>query len=282
MRHRAPVLRWATPLLGVVVTAALFSTPALAAGAGVIVFDRCQPGSLPSGICSIQPDGRGLRQLTHSGEGNPTVSSKGELAFECGDTFSGGLCVRGPRRIRQVTRYGNDPVWSPSGAELLFEDCTQGHIAGGLCTVNVETDKVHRLTGNGAEAWPAWSPNGRQIAFAIEESDDPAAGIWVMNSRGGGARHLYAGQATGPAWSPNSAQIAYTQLFNGVYVINANGTRNHQLVADGEAQEPWWSPNGKRIVYSNGTLQVVWAQGGSPHTLSKVYGLDPVWAARLG
>jgi Tol biopolymer transport system component len=54
---------------------------------------------------------------------------------------------------------------------------------------------------------PAWSADGRRIAFVTEDS------LLVMRADGGGVRRLYRikdGAVAGPAWSPDGRSIAFS------------------------------------------------------------------------
>ena len=90
--------------------------------------------------------------------------------------------------------------------------------------MNADGTGVTRLTYNddGGDAHPAWSPDGRLIAFATNRPANPtnpsdvtcyaqASEIWVMNADGLALRNLSntcRGEAW-PAWSPNGAEIVF-------------------------------------------------------------------------
>ena len=65
---------------------------------------------------------------------------------------------------------------------------------------------VRRLTSSARDDdHPAWSPNGRRIAFGREGA------LFVVPAEGGRARRLGRGfgDAADPAWSPNGKLVAY-------------------------------------------------------------------------
>ena len=59
------------------------------------------------------------------------------------------------------------------------------------------------------ETAPAWSPDGRKIAFARNGSGDD--GIYVMDADGSDVRRLTSGQDLEPSWSPDGTQLAFTR-----------------------------------------------------------------------
>ena len=96
---------------------------------------------------------------------------------------------------------------------------------------------------------PAWSPDGRQIAFYRFVYDDFASGVYVMNSDGSDPRAVALPFAFSPSWSPDGATIAfYSWQFSGIGLVNADGSgmRTH-LSADWSYPE--WTPDG-RLMFS--------------------------------
>jgi TolB protein len=97
---------------------------------------------------------------------------------------------------------------------------------------------------------PAWSPNGRSIAFASKR--DGRFHVYVMAAEGGEARRLTSGPEddTRPSWSPDGRRIAFARAGE-LYSIPAGGGKPHRITRElgGDAGDPAWSPDGKLIAY---------------------------------
>lgn len=86
-----------------------------------------------------------------------------------------------------------------------------------LQTVNAETGDVNQLSSeNYDDHSPAWSPDGKTIAFVSNRSEDADLtpgyqDLWLIPSDGGAVRRLtkQSGHMQCPVWSPDGAEIAY-------------------------------------------------------------------------
>ena len=66
----------------------------------------------------------------------------------------------GQRRLTRNTVGDSNPVWSPDGRRIAFENNWQVNV------MNADGSRQRRLTRNGGRNFaPAWSPDGQQIAF---------------------------------------------------------------------------------------------------------------------
>jgi TolB protein len=112
-----------------------------------------------------------------------------------------------------------------------------------------------RLTDDpGLDVEPAWSPDGKRIAFASDRAG--SLDIYVMDADGSNpVRRTQGGLNSSPAWSPDGKKIAFSSLREGqygIYVMDLEGDwANPALVGydQGWNSHPAWSPDGKRIAF---------------------------------
>jgi TolB protein len=108
---------------------------------------------------------------------------------------------------------------------------------------------------------PAWSPNGRQIAYVSFEQGRPA--IWLQEVFTGRREKLtgYKGINGAPAFSPDGRRLALTLSKDGnpdIFVLDLASRTLRALTRHWAIDtEPAWSPDGKQIVFTSD-------RGGSP------------------
>jgi TolB protein len=113
------------------------------------------------------------------------------------------------------------------------------------------------IVGHGRNWLPAWSPDGKQIAFSSSRDGNEA--IYAMNTDRTGLRRLTTGWAidTSPAWSPDGRRIAFTSNRSGapqIWVMDADGANPQPLTSEKYCDRPSWSPGPvDEIVYVSQT-----------------------------
>ncbi|HZO60177.1 MAG TPA: LpqB family beta-propeller domain-containing protein [Solirubrobacterales bacterium] len=190
------------------------------------------------------------RVLTRSNPGLwPQVSPNGRFvagAKEAGGQFQV-FVVRVPggraRRLRTSAAL-SAPSWSPDGRRIVANG------EGGLWVINVATGAAREIVSSeaGESFGPAWSPNGRWIAFIRTESTtgsgEPPLGssqLWRARPDGSGQRQLTHLAGTDviqrPAWSPDGRRLALITYRGGfsrpIATIRANGSGLRTLLTSG-------------------------------------------------
>jgi len=104
-------------------------------------------------------------------------------------------------------------VFSPDGMQIAFQNKIESNTE--ICLIKSDGSGLTNLTQNAARNYtPAWSPDGKQIAFASNRGDNyHGYNLFVMNADGGNGRQIYsnkAGMSVSPAWSPDGREIVFT------------------------------------------------------------------------
>jgi TolB protein len=146
---------------------------------------------------------------------------------------------------------------SPDGSKIAFSVMESEPTDEGIYVVNANETGRRRLAPKSGSVplwWPAWSPNGRAIAFVRN------ARLWMMKADGNAARKVGSGlrAASGPAWSPDGSRLAFVTYDSNdaarLLIVKPDGTGGrtsgpgvHGLSCTGAALA--WSPDGSRIAF---------------------------------
>jgi TolB protein len=241
------------------------STPTWSPNGRQILFEG-GPYAL-SGVYVVNADGSGQRRLARNGS-SPAWSPDGRTIAFFSDPKIYLMNADGSEHrplTKPLSMGGRSLAWSPDGRKLAFlheGGCGQGCF--NLYVVNSDGSGLRNLTsklatgghpGAGPASDPAWSPDGRKLAF-VRLNASLGAPIYVVQADGSGLRNLTpkpVGTYAAPAWSPDGRKIAFVSDRDGnseVYVMNADGsgqrslTRNPAFDAD-----PAWSPDGRKLAF---------------------------------
>jgi eukaryotic-like serine/threonine-protein kinase len=172
---------------------------------------------------------------------------------------------------RQLTRGDHDdiqPAWSPDGRALLFvrafdagtrfdtADVFGRYVGGNIWLLDPESGRESRLIDDAFN--PAWSPDGKQIAFDASWSGPRR--IWLTDARGRNALQVTTddSEATAhvrPRWSPDGTKIVFQNIEgtkSDVRIVDLQ-TRATKWITDDFVIDvhPVWSFDGTSIVFSS-------------------------------
>ena len=158
------------------------------------------------------------------------------------------------------------PALSPDGSRVAYAMVVKANDSSDIVTAAIDGSDLRKLTRDKAsDAYPAWSPDGTQIAFYSDRATRPAHGfhLYIMDSDGSDERSLASSSIIStrhpPVWSPDGSRIAFVtfqsdRVGSGRYVdryivhsVRPDGSRLTEL--GDAASSPAWSPDGTRIAF---------------------------------
>lgn len=192
-----------------------------------------------------------------------------------GDLF--GLTRSG--RVRRLTSDGGsfDPNFSPDGERIVFSSVGEHGSANGdigivgldLSVMDADGSGRHRLLDGEEDGMPAWSPDGRRIAFVRQVDTDHSRVIVVDPDAPTSVRPLVSAADgafdTDPAWSPDGVRVAFVRTVpdkdpqgpwrSQLIVVDADGSNARTVLERDEPfGSPTWSPDGARIAFTMGSV----------------------------
>src|SRR5271154_6263873 len=143
---------------------------------------------------------------------------------------------------------------SPTGMRAVFE------VHGEIVTVPGEKGDIRNLTHTPAvaERDPAWSPDGKWIAYFSDESGEYALHLSEQSGQGA-VKKINLGNPPSyfysPLWSPDSKKILYTDKRLNLWYVDVDKGTPVKVATDRfedptSALSATWSPDGKWLTYA--------------------------------
>jgi tricorn protease len=157
-----------------------------------------------------------------------------------------------PRFVKGA-RYVRAAAVSPSGARAVFE------FRGEIVTLPAEKGDPRNLTNTPGvhERAPAWSPDGRSIAYVSDGGGEYHLVVQPQDGKGEAKSYKLAGAGFYGriAWSPDSRKIAYTDNAWSLFWIDLASGASKKVASEavyGPVQTigPAWAPDSKWIAYT--------------------------------
>ncbi len=165
----------------------------------------------------------------------------------------------GARVLTPGGRIAYSPAWSPGGDRFAYTELTEGQGLVVLQSVATGSRTVFPTTQSTMNITPAFSPDGRWLAFsrvvdrsyALHQADVQALCCVQRLTAGRFAENL------SPTYSPDGRRIGFVSTRAGppqIYAMSADGTNVELLVPfdygrTGASFAPDWSPDGIQIAF---------------------------------
>ena len=198
------------------------------------------PGGLTD-VYVVDADGRNQTWLTRTpsaAETGPRWAPDGRrLVVERNGRL---FVIRADRRGERFLANGREPAWSPKRNRIAFVGG-----ADDLYLVSPSGRGLRRLTSSPAiESQPAWSPDGRKLAYVALEGD--STDLYVLDVASSTVVRLtqdVTAEAS-PAWGPNGRTITFVSDGAGgpVWSVPAAGGKALPLGGPKWVDQPAWRP----------------------------------------
>lgn len=180
--------------------------------------------------------------------------------------------------------------WSAEDGYVAFSSPLAGDADVWLATTDGSGRAGLLISDTGTQSAPAWSPDGRRLAYACQGTDGPLdLDICISTSEGTDVTRLTSGPArdSDPSWSPDGLRLAYSSrpacadtiscLTAEIYSIGVQGGNRENLSgASDDDFGPAWSPDGSVIGFNrNNEIWLMNADGSNQVPL--LSGQWPAW-----
>jgi serine/threonine protein kinase/Tol biopolymer transport system component len=215
----------------------------------------------------------GVATNTQFGGAQFAVSSTGTLVYVAGSSFysleapvswmdrKGAVSV-----LRRTPARWSNPQFSPDGRVLAIDIAGGSLAAGDVWTYDLGRDTLSRLTFDGTNRKPVWSPDGQRIVFSSRREDDAYNLYWQHADGTGDVQRLT--ESRNPqyaaSWHPSGKFLAFFELngqaSNDLMIVPLEGNEASGwkpgkafvfLATPAGEREPVFSPDGRWIAYSS-------------------------------
>ena len=258
-------------------------------------------------LVNVMPGRKELRMMDWDGYKSRRVVSKGLTPSHTWSRDGRSLIYSSERNRKwsmyrlDLESYRESVIFSSKGLNLVGGTSPAGLVSfssskdgsSEIYILDPYRKKLKKLTRSyGIDVSPAFSPDGKKIAYVSDRGGSPQ--VYVMNSNGKGRpkRITFEGNYnTSPGWSPDGKTIAYVGRTNGknqIFVVKSDGTGLRQLTNVGNNEGPSFSPDGYFIAFDSDRegvrgIYIMRADGGTQKRITPRYvnAVSPEWSPYL-
>jgi serine/threonine protein kinase/Tol biopolymer transport system component len=232
-----------------------------------------------------------------TGIGSFRLSATGSLAYQPEQPIAGRTLAwldrSGAETLLRIPPRGfTSPRVSPDGKRLAFA-AADGERRD-VWFYELATDQLNRLTLDGTNGWPLWTPDGRHLTYVSMRGRTQHL-VWQPIDGSGPAVSLVSGSntLTPGSWTPGNHGLVYVDSppngFSDVLLLRPGSeSRPQPAVKKTDAvrgnRSPSLSPDGRWLAYTSnetGRLEIYVAAfpaSGTRHLVTVDGGDEPVWA----
>lgn len=181
----------------------------------------------------------------------------------------------GNRKPIRLSENGWYAAYSPEYTQVAYSEFYDQ----GIWVMNADGSGAVQLNTIGGG--PAWSPDGKKLAYHVGGTAGKNRSVWVMNADGTDADQISSVPGSFPDWSPDGSLILFHgEVNSGIWQIASDGSGEKLLYRYGGY--PVWSPDGEQVAYISLTDWYLWVMnkdGTGNRKLTDHGSGQPAWSA---
>jgi TolB protein len=210
-------------------------------------------------------DGSGVQQITFdsaihmSPAWSPDGSKLTYTSFIKGkaEIFRYDLATKRVLQLTQSPGNNSGSNWSPDGKSIVFSGSVNGRTSIYTTRSADGADRTLLIGESGLEVEPAFSPDGKLLAWASGRFGNPHIFVRQLSGKRD-VRITTAGwYNSSPSWRPDGKKLAFAGYDRDIdrydiFIVNPDGTGLERLTLDqGDNEKPSWSPDGRFLLFQS-------------------------------